>query len=311
MEAVLKEIAEEGSAELLASLGRINATQEDVLGVLATLGRALDCNFGHDGALFAQRGDGAFLDLEHYRAKIGRLKKAVLHISDRTRRLQGRLNAVRKQCPKNRTHIVQKGPFYYRCVYPGGVRYRELPSSSAKYIPSGAVIAHDATVAVAERIFINGEASVFLHVHGVGWLMENKGDLVCMEMCGLHGTVGGGTGAPLPGVAAAAGLATSSSASSASTAAASLSGSSSSSTSSSSSSSSSPPSSLLPPFPSAAGAAARLSDGTGAEATDDGLPPLPLKEHRRPKVPIKLGFAAYEETEEEDDEHDCFRDRQW
>ena len=30
-------------------------------------------------------------------------------------------------------------------------------------------------VIVAERIFINNESSVFLHVQGVGWLMENKG----------------------------------------------------------------------------------------------------------------------------------------
>ena len=65
MEVVLKEIAEEGSSDLLSTLGRINTTQEDVLGVLATLGRALDCNFGHDGALFADRGDGAFFWQPH------------------------------------------------------------------------------------------------------------------------------------------------------------------------------------------------------------------------------------------------------
>jgi hypothetical protein len=251
MEDILREIAEDSSSNILASLVGINTKQDEVLEILSTISRTMDENFRHDGALFAKPGNKNYMDVEHFRAKIARLKKAMLNINEKSKQLQTRLNVVRKQTPKNRTHIVQKGPFFYRCIYPGGVRYRELPSSNAKYISSGTMISYDTRVIVAERIFINGESSVFLHVSGVGWLMENKGPMVCLEMCG-------------------------------------------------------------PPergFLSSRNRTSAVSKDD-AEAYD-GLPPLPLKDKKDTK-PLKVGFAAYEE-DDVDDEHSCFRDSsgQW
>lgn len=54
----------------------------------------------------------------------------------------------------------------------GGVRYREYPSSSAKFIP-GLLIEFNEVVEVAERVFITGENSVFVHVVGTGKTLVN------------------------------------------------------------------------------------------------------------------------------------------
>jgi hypothetical protein len=182
MESLLRQIAEDNGSGILAGLERINSKQEEILNMLSAVSESLNNNMNYEGSLFAKEGDENYLDLDHYRTKIITLKKAMAAVNERTQRLQFRLNAIRKDCPTNRNHIVQKGPFVYKCVYKGGVRYREYPSSTAKQIPSKTILGCGEVVEVCERVFINGEPAVFLHVQGVGWLVENKGNIQCMEM---------------------------------------------------------------------------------------------------------------------------------
>ena len=119
------------------------------------------------------------LNIEIYTEKIKRIKRIVRDLSTRCNALKMRLNNVREILPSNHA-LIDKGPFYYRCVYKGGVKFRNFPSSTAKV--TGKIIEYDDIAVVIERVFLSSENSVFLHVDGYGWLFENIGNLKCMEL---------------------------------------------------------------------------------------------------------------------------------
>lgn len=115
----------------------------------------------------------------HSRRNLHAIQQSMNNIDTRITVIQERLNKVRKQLPPKKHSLVESGPFYYQCVYPGGVRYRDYPSSSAKVVSEDAVVVVNQVVAIAERVFIASEHSVYLHNEGVGWLFENKKDIIC------------------------------------------------------------------------------------------------------------------------------------
>lgn len=115
----------------------------------------------------------------HSRRNLQAIQQSMNNIDTRIVVIQERLNKVRKQLPPKKHSLVEPGPFYYKCVYPGGVRYRDYPSSSAKVVGEDAVVVMNQVVAIAERVFIASEHSVYLHNQGVGWLFENKKDIIC------------------------------------------------------------------------------------------------------------------------------------
>ena len=182
IESLLQTIADESISSILECLNNINTKQHDVFDTLSTISDSINNNFSYDGSIFSKPTDKNFIDVDSYRIKISRLKKVMQLISDRSKRLQTRLNVIRKDCTANRTHLVQKGPFHYKCIHRGGIRYREFPSTNAKYIASKVAVVYNEHINVSERVFINGESSVFLHVTGVGWLAENKGTTIFLEL---------------------------------------------------------------------------------------------------------------------------------
>lgn len=119
------------------------------------------------------------INVEIYTDKIRRIKRLIRELSGRCNSLKVRLNNVREILPANHA-LIDKGPFYYRCVYKGGVKFRNFPSSMAKV--TGKIIEYDDIAVVIERVFLSNENSVFLHVDGYGWLFENIGNLKCMEL---------------------------------------------------------------------------------------------------------------------------------
>ena len=135
----------------------------------------------------AQLRSAAFL---LYRRKLALISRAVQHINTKVRGIQMRLNNIRKQMPSQQS-LVETGPFFYRCVYQGGVRYRDYPSSTAHHVKDVQVVLFEQVVEICERVFISGEQSVFLHHKGMGWLFENLKDLVCFERVpGVSGVTG-------------------------------------------------------------------------------------------------------------------------
>lgn len=115
----------------------------------------------------------------HCRRSLHNIAHSMTNIDNRIIAIQQKLNGIRKQLPPKKHSLVENGPFSYKCVHVGGVRYREYPSSSAKVVSNDAVVTLNQVVEIAERVFISSEHSVFLHNKGVGWLFENKKDIIC------------------------------------------------------------------------------------------------------------------------------------
>jgi hypothetical protein len=113
------------------------------------------------------------------RRKLHNIHSAMRNVDSRILVIQHRLNNIRRSLPARKHSLVESGPFMYKCVYPGGVRYRDYPSSTAKIVGEDVLVLHNQVVEIAERVFIASEQSVFLHNRGVGWLFENKKDTVC------------------------------------------------------------------------------------------------------------------------------------
>jgi hypothetical protein len=113
------------------------------------------------------------------RRKLHNIHNAMRNVDSRVLAMQHRLNNIRRALPARKHSLVESGPFQYKCVYPGGVRYRDYPSSTAKVVGEDVLVMHNQVVEIAERVFIASEQSVFLHNRGVGWLFENKKDTVC------------------------------------------------------------------------------------------------------------------------------------
>lgn len=113
------------------------------------------------------------------RRKVHNMHQAMNSIDLKVMAIQQKLNNIRKHLPPRQHSLVETGPFYYKCVYPGGVRYRDYPSSTARVVSDDAVVTHNQIIEIAERVFIAAEHSVYLHNKGVGWLFENKKDIIC------------------------------------------------------------------------------------------------------------------------------------
>jgi hypothetical protein len=116
-----------------------------------------------------------------YRKKLVEVRQAMTKIDVKLFAIQQHLNDVRKKLPSRKSSLVEPGPFFYKCIYPGGVRFRDFPSANAKVVRDDLLVAHNEIVEVAERVFVSAEHSVYLHKKGVGWLFENKKEIICFE----------------------------------------------------------------------------------------------------------------------------------
>lgn len=161
---------------IVNSVEAIAIHQARILEQLNIISKSLDEYSTHDGLTIEQ----VRQETSGYRSKLQNLRISMLKVNERCGKLHSRLNAIRKDCAPQQAH-VEIGPFHYRCVYKGGVRYRDYPSSNARV--TGKILNYDDVVTVAERVFITGESSIFLHVRGVGWLFENRDSLICCERC--------------------------------------------------------------------------------------------------------------------------------
>jgi hypothetical protein len=178
MEELIYKVAEETNAELFDKISNIGALQKSVLATLDSIDKFLDIRTGTVGPKIVRINDRA-LEIENYRSKLVQLKAEILKIDEKCTRLQDRLNHLRQTAPPQHA-LVEEGPFWYKCTFKGGVRFREYPSGGSKCVPN-MMISCNEHVLVSERVFITGESSVFLHVPGVGWLFENKDSIHCLE----------------------------------------------------------------------------------------------------------------------------------
>lgn len=119
--------------------------------------------------------------LVEYVRKLKAVRAGMADAVRRVQAMQGKLNTVRSQHASHSQALQQNGPFTYRCVWQGGVRYREYPRSDANASRTK-MVAFGELVSVAERVYISGEALVFLHVRGVGWLFESKDGVPAMRL---------------------------------------------------------------------------------------------------------------------------------
>ena len=116
------------------------------------------------------------------RRKLHNFHQSMNNIDIRILTIQHKLNSIRRQLPARKHSLVETGPFYYKCVYPGGVRYRDYPSATtAKIVSETTMVSHNQIIKIIERVFIASEHSVFLHNKGIGWLFENKKDIICFQ----------------------------------------------------------------------------------------------------------------------------------
>ena len=169
----MKRLCDCTGGDLLNRIGTLNRQQKEVLEKLVAISAFLDA-----AILPMALVDNRRIVATKFRCKLQDLRISMLRISERCEKLQIRLNCLRRECP-GKSALVEKGPFLYKCIYKGGVRYRDYPSSSARV--TGKVIAYNDSVTVTERVFITGENSIFLHVRGIGWLFENRDSLKCMS----------------------------------------------------------------------------------------------------------------------------------
>ena len=117
--------------------------------------------------------------LRAYITKLETAQASMVKIMNRTQAMQLRLSTIREVYDAQSKALVQPGPFLYKCVHQGGVRYRDYPKGDATILP--AIIKVGEIVQVEERVYMSGEALVYLHVKGVGWLFENKDGIVALK----------------------------------------------------------------------------------------------------------------------------------
>ena len=117
--------------------------------------------------------------LNTYLAKLERAKVGMLDIMNRTQGVQLKLNSIREPHTPQSKALIQEGPFAYKCVHPGGVRYRDYPRHDASILNYS--IKHNEVVPIDERVYIAGESLVYLHVKGRGWLFENKDGIIALK----------------------------------------------------------------------------------------------------------------------------------
>jgi len=119
--------------------------------------------------------------LTEYCTKLQQIRSSMSSLSKRTQNMQLKLNKIREVYPQHQNALLQEGPFLYKCVWEGGIRYREYPKSDAK--AKSKMVEFNESVVVNERVYITGENLVYLHVKGTGWLFENKDGITVMRIC--------------------------------------------------------------------------------------------------------------------------------
>ena len=172
MEDLVLSLCECAGEGLVNRVETMSIQQRRVLERLVSLSSFLDTSIAPMALI-----DNRRIVATKFRCKLQDLRISMLRINERCEKLQIRLNCLRREC-HGKSALVENGPFLYKCIYKGGVRYRDYPSSSARV--TGKVIAYNDSVTVTERVFITGENSIFLHVKGTGWLFENRDSLKCM-----------------------------------------------------------------------------------------------------------------------------------
>jgi hypothetical protein len=180
MEEIICNVAGDINANLFNKIEKVGLLQKDVLSTLVSIENSLDGTSGALGSTFVRIAERA-MNIDIYRSKVVQLKADMVKVNERCIRLQDRLNVLRHAAQLKHA-LVEEGPFWYRCTFKGGVRFREYPSSTAKCVPN-MVIGYKDCVEIAERVFITGETSVYLHVKGTGWLFENKDNIHCLVRC--------------------------------------------------------------------------------------------------------------------------------
>ncbi len=114
-----------------------------------------------------------------YINKLESAQGSMVNVMNRCQAMQLNLNTIRLVYSSHSKALVQQGPFRYKCVYQGGVRYRDYPKEDAAILKTTIEVGE--TVQVDERVYIAGEALVYLHVKGKGWLFENKNGIIALK----------------------------------------------------------------------------------------------------------------------------------
>jgi hypothetical protein len=161
-----------------ACVQRIVTQQQDGERILSALGASLD-NMAKSSLFTTQQ-----TQLIEYMQKLQEVRASMAAIGKRTKAMQLKLNRVREAYPAHEKALLQRGPFYYKCVWQGGCHFREYPKEDAK--SKAQIIRFGEVVKVDERVYITGESLVFLHVKGTGWLFENKAGIVVMKITSSH-----------------------------------------------------------------------------------------------------------------------------
>ena len=102
--------------------------------------------------------------LRHYSNKLSDARASVSALARRTQAVQRQLNRVRSAYKPHEKALVQRGPFHYRCVWGGGVRYREYPSADAavkKLVSAESGGVHNVSLSVS----VSASASICLSVY--------------------------------------------------------------------------------------------------------------------------------------------------
>lgn len=114
-----------------------------------------------------------------YIGKLESARASMVNIMNRCQNMQLALNTIRELYSSHSKALVQQGPFRYKCVHKGGVRYRDYPNNEAAILNTTIEVGE--IVQVDERVYIAGEALVYLHVKGKGWLFENKDGIIALK----------------------------------------------------------------------------------------------------------------------------------
>lgn len=157
LDSVLAKVASDRAQRIVAKLEDLHKRQESIRDTLDKVAAHLDKTNAQQ--VVEERREKS----RAYYAKLKDIRTGMFEIDERTARLQIRLNGIRRDGPQQNA-LVERGPFHYKCMYRGGVRYRKYPSSTAKV--TGAMINFNDVAEVCERVFITGEFSIFLHVKG-------------------------------------------------------------------------------------------------------------------------------------------------
>jgi hypothetical protein len=179
---LIENLSKEKHSGLYSRLQSIRHRQDHILSILDQIG----CDFERNIVYIQEN----MRTVDNFRTKLNNVRIYMMRITDRVESLQVRLNKIRVSLPTNSMVMMERPDehgiekhFYYKCIVPSGLKYRSKPSTSSAVIP-GAGVKHKDIVIVKERVFICKEETVFLHVDGCGWLLENIEKVKCLQRIG-------------------------------------------------------------------------------------------------------------------------------